>query len=147
MQLALRAKVYLYTKYVLQFELQAHHAQQRSSRRKIDQHVHIATFIVLSSRHGPKHAYPACAARCRQRQDVAALGVECFGRTHCRILAAFALRQVTALDNATRQVRHPGRHPVEQVALFERVVNVKVAKMPGVTIARSMLSRADLVIE
>ena len=40
-----------------------------------------------------------------------------------------------------------GSLPVEQMSKFERVVNLRTAKILGLAVARSLLARADEVIE
>jgi hypothetical protein len=40
----------------------------------------------------------------------------------------------------------PGELPVQAATGFERVLNVKTTKAPGITVPRSMLGRADEVM-
>ena len=57
------------------------------------------------------------------------------------------LRRSALLVDKTLKGARPANLPVEQASLFELVVNLKTAKALGITIPRSILLRADRVIE
>jgi len=61
-------------------------------------------------------------------------------------LADLYRRAATFVDRIAKG-SSPAVIPIEQPTKFELVVNVKVAKMLGVTIPRSVLLRADEVIQ
>ena len=66
----------------------------------------------------------------------------CYGAS----LADYLGRLVLLVDKILKGAK-PADIPVEQPTLFELVVNLKTAKAPGITIPRSILLRADRVIE
>jgi putative ABC transport system substrate-binding protein len=77
-----------------------------------------------------------------QREFAEAGGLVCYGPS----LADMSRRAATHVDKVLRGAA-PGEIPVEQPTRFELVINLKTAKAQGLTIAQSLLLRADEVIE
>jgi putative tryptophan/tyrosine transport system substrate-binding protein len=69
-------------------------------------------------------------------------GLIAYGPSFAEVYRQFARQLVKLLRGA-----NPAELPVEQPATFELVVNLKTAKAVGLTIPRSVLARADEVVE
>lgn len=61
-------------------------------------------------------------------------------------LSAMFRRAATYVDQILKAAK-PGGLPVEQPIKFDRVINLKTAKAPGLKIADSILARAARIIE
>jgi putative ABC transport system substrate-binding protein len=86
-----------------------------------------------------KHRLPTMYG---QRENVDAGGLLAYGPS----LSAQARRAATYVDKILRGAK-PGDLPIEQPTKFELIVNLKTAKVLGLTMPSSLLLRADEVIE
>ena len=76
------------------------------------------------------------------REHVEAGGLMSYGSSIREVF-----QRVAALVDRIFKGASPAELPVEQPVQFELVINLKVARTLGITVPRSVLARADQVIE
>ena len=89
MKLRFGAKVDLHAERVFDVQFQSDNAQQRRATREIDQQIEVASFFVETLCDRAKDAYTPRTLRCREGQNLLALGRECLRGEHRAILAGF----------------------------------------------------------
>ena len=89
MKRCLGAEIDLHTERVLYIQLQSNNSKQRCSARKVDQQVEVASICVEPLCDRPEDAHIARPLRCREGQNLIALGRERLGGKHPAILAGF----------------------------------------------------------
>jgi putative ABC transport system substrate-binding protein len=86
-----------------------------------------------------KHRLPAMAPR---REQVEAGGLICYYPVYSELSRRLSVQVDKILKGGA-----PGDLPVEQPTKFELVINMKTAKVLGLTVPQALLVRADKVIE
>jgi len=119
-------------------------AFERAVRQRVDALVigadgltqlHQQTIVDLLARNRLPAAYPA-------REFVEAGGLIAYGVNYPDLYFRFA-----SLVDKIFQGARPDELPVEQPTRFELIINLKTARMLGITVPQSLLLRADGVIE
>jgi putative tryptophan/tyrosine transport system substrate-binding protein len=119
-------------------------AMQAAMQNRPQALVMLADWLFLSERAriaelALRHRVPSIYVR---REFVDAGGLLAYGSSRIEV----ARRQAAYVDKILRGAR-PDELPVEQPTKFELVINLKTAKILGLTVPPSLLLRADQVIE